>query len=49
MDTKKALQLESLFLHETWDFLFTLVVDDFGIKYTHKEDINHLVESVRKK
>ena len=28
---------------------FTLVVDDFGIKYTNKDDINHLFEAIKDK
>ena len=31
---KKTSWTEGLFLHETQDISFTLVVDDFGIKYT---------------
>jgi hypothetical protein len=33
----------SLWYHETWPILFTLVVDDFGVKYVNQEDINHLI------
>ena len=46
---QKGPKTEELFLHETRDILFTLVVDDFGIKYTRNENVNHLIESVRKK
>jgi hypothetical protein len=28
---------------------FTLVVDDFGIKYTNKDDVDHLLAAVRDK
>lgn len=31
-----------LWLHKTRDISFTLVVDDFGVKYTNKEDVLHL-------
>jgi hypothetical protein len=31
-----------LWLHKTRDILFTLVVDDFGVKYTNTEDVLHL-------
>jgi hypothetical protein len=36
----------SLFLHKTRDLSFTLVVDDFGIKYTNKDDVDHLIATV---
>jgi hypothetical protein len=31
-----------LFLHKTRPIIFTLVVDDFGIKYMDKNDVEHL-------
>jgi hypothetical protein len=37
-----------LWRHETRDISFTLVVDDFGIKYTRQEDLDHLLASLRK-
>ena len=46
---KKAPRTEGLFLHETRDISFTLVVDNFGIKYTSKNNVNHLIVSVRAK
>ena len=36
-----------LFLHKTRPINFTLVVDDFGIKYTNKNDALHLVNTLR--
>ena len=41
---KKLPFTEGLFKHETRDIAFSLVVDDFAIKYTHKEDADHLIE-----
>merc|ERR1711884_368599 len=38
-----------LFTHETRDISFTLVVDDFGIKWTQKEDLDHLISILEKK
>jgi hypothetical protein len=32
-----------LFRHRTRDIYFSLIVDDFGFKYTKEEDVNHLV------
>eukprot|EP00536_Pseudo-nitzschia_multiseries_P014224 jgi/Psemu1/214116/e_gw1.673.25.1 len=43
---RKAPHTEGLFLHDERDISFTLVVDDFGIKYTQQEDVDHLVKAV---
>ena len=43
----KAKHTEGLFLHKTRDISFTLVVDDFGVKYTKKEDVEHLLACLR--
>ena len=45
----KAPRTDGLFQHETRDISFTLVVDDFGIKYTDKKDVEHLIECLSKK
>ena len=37
-----------LWKHKTRDIAFSLVVDDFGIKYTRKEDADHLIEAIKK-
>ncbi len=36
-----------LWTHETRDTCFTLVVDDFAIKYTNKEDADHLINAIK--
>ena len=38
-----------LFTHKTRDIAFSLVVDDFGIKYTKKEDTEHLAATIEKR
>ena len=38
-----------LFKHKTQDITVTLVVDNFEIKYTNQEDVDHLVAVVRDK
>ena len=38
-----------LFKDELRDISFTLVVDDFGIKWTNKDDLDHLIQSLEKK
>jgi hypothetical protein len=35
-----------LWKHNTCNLAFTLVVDDFGIKYTKREDAEHLVNTL---
>jgi hypothetical protein len=37
-----------LWYHKTWPILFTLVVDNFGVKYINQDDINHLIVSINK-
>ena len=32
-----------------WPISFTLVVDDFGVKYTRQEDIDHLIGCIKEK
>ena len=38
-----------LWKHQTRPISFTLVVDDFGVKYVNEEDLNHLIASLRQK
>jgi hypothetical protein len=33
--------------HDTWLITFTLVTDDFGIKYVRQQHANHLINSVK--
>ena len=37
----------SLWCHETRDIIFSLVVDDFGVKYVGKKNAEHLWDSLR--
>ena len=37
-----------LWQHKTRPITFTLVTDDFGIKYTNLADVNHLQNALRK-
>ena len=39
----KSKYTEGLFIHETRQIAFTLVVDDFAIKYIDKADVDHLL------
>ena len=38
-----------LWLHKTRPISFTLVVNDFGVKYMSKKDINHLFDIIKEK
>ena len=38
-----------LFKHVTRNISFTLVVDDYGIAYQRKEDVDHLIKIMREK
>ncbi len=37
-----------LWYHETRPITFTLVVDDFGVKYVNKVNVDHLIASIKK-
>ena len=45
----RAGHTDGLFKHITRDITFTLVVDDFGIKYINQEDVKHLISIMRQK
>jgi hypothetical protein len=42
-------QMPGLWKHATCPISFTLVVDNFGVKYTRQEDINHLIMCIKEK
>ena len=37
----------ALWRHNTLPIVFTLVVDDFGVKYTGKHNADHLINALR--
>ena len=37
-----------LWYHKTRPITFTLVVDNFGVKYVNKDDMDHLIASIKK-
>jgi hypothetical protein len=41
-------QMPGLWKHFSRPILFTLVVDDFGVKYTNQGDVDHLIGSLKK-
>ena len=43
----KAGLMPGLFKHKTRSTIFSLVVDDFGVKYSSLEDATHLIQSLR--
>jgi hypothetical protein len=40
--------VNGLWKHKTRPICFCLVVDDFAVKYTNREDANHLINTIRK-
>ena len=45
----QAKNTDGLFVHGLCDISFTLVVNDFGIQYTNKDDVNHLISIIQGK
>jgi hypothetical protein len=43
----KSTHTPGLWWHETQPITFTLVVDNFGIKYVNKSNIQHLIASIK--
>jgi hypothetical protein len=41
--------MPGLWKHATQPISFTLVVDNFGVKYTRQEDIEHLIMCIKEK
>ena len=39
--------IPGLWKHETKNISFTLVVDDFGVKYVNKQDVDHLLRVLK--
>jgi hypothetical protein len=39
--------MPGLWQHDARDIAFCLVVDDFGVKYTNKDDADHLIASLK--
>jgi hypothetical protein len=44
---RKCINTPGLWKHESRPLTFTLVVDDFGVKYEIKEDAEHLIASIK--
>ncbi|KAL7486065.1 hypothetical protein ACHAW6_011664, partial [Cyclotella cf. meneghiniana] len=44
----KSLVIPGLWKHKTRNIQFVLVVDDFGIKYLKREDLNHLIKILKR-
>jgi hypothetical protein len=43
----KHMNTPGLWYHELHPISFTVVVDNFGVKYIYKDDVNHLVASIK--
>ena len=46
---QKSKYTEGLFTHSSRDIAFTIVIDDFAIKYTNKADVDHLLTCIRER
>ncbi len=44
----KSTNTPGLWCHKTHPITFTLVVDNFGVKYVNKDDVDHLIASMKK-
>ncbi len=44
----ESVNTSGLWYHESWMISFTLVVDNFGVKYKSQEDVDHLISSIKK-
>ncbi len=44
----ESINIPGLWYHESRPITFTLVVDDFGIKYENKDNADHLIASIKK-
>ncbi len=42
----ECIKTPGLWKHEMRPLTFTLVVDDFGVKYESKDDVDHLIASL---
>ena len=45
----QAKNTDGLCVHGLRNISFTLLVDDFGIQYTNRDDVNHLISVMRGK
>ncbi len=43
----ECVEMLGLWKHETRPLTFTLVVDDFGVKYESKDDVDHVIASIK--
>ena len=43
----ECLNTPGLWYHETHPILFTLVGDNFGVKYINKDNVKHLIASLK--
>ena len=41
-------RIPSLWKHATKDICFSLVVDNFGVKYVSKDTVDHLIQALKK-
>ncbi len=44
----KSVNTPGLWMHKSWSITFTLVVNNFGVKFVNKDDVDHLISSIKK-
>jgi hypothetical protein len=44
----KNVNTPGLWMHESRPITFTLVVDNFGVKFVNKDNVDHLISSIKK-
>ena len=45
---RQSTTIPGLWTHDTYPISFTLIVDNFGVKYVGEENAQHLLDTVRK-
>ena len=43
----KSTNNPGLWLHDTWPILFTVLVDNFGVKDVNSDDVQHLIAIIK--
>jgi hypothetical protein len=44
----KSVNTPGLWMHESRSITFTFVVDNFGVEFVNKDNVNHLISSIKK-
>jgi hypothetical protein len=47
-DYQKSINTPGLWMHESRPITFTLIVDNFKVKFVNKDNVDHLISSIKK-